>query len=138
MGKQVSCGILIFNNDKELFLCRATGLGKWDLPKGAANSGESYVVAAQRELKEETGFDVSINELVDMGKHKYHAMKDLQLFMYVGNTELEAANAVCSSYFINHDGQRTAEMDAFKFMSKDEAKKNVAPHMWTVLSKFFE
>lgn len=139
MAKQVSCGILIFNKRQELFLCHTTGQGKWDLPKGMPNAGELYIVAAQRELKEETGFEVSTDELVDLGMHKYNPSKDLYLFRYNGGAEFNPVNAVCSSFFKHpYTGKNTPEVDAFRFMAKDEIVKNVVPRMWAVLAKFCE
>ena len=38
---------------------------EWSLPKGKVEEGESWVEAALREVKEETGFDCSITEFVD-------------------------------------------------------------------------
>ena len=138
MGKKLSCGVLIFNKRKELFLCRATGLGKWDLPKGMPDAGESYIAAAKRELKEETGFEVSIDDLVDMGRHKYSLNKDLYLFAYNGDIEFDPAAAVCSSFFEHpYSGKNIPEVDSFRFMPKDEVMKNVVPNMWAVLEKFF-
>ena len=48
-----AAGGVVMNNKKEiLFIFRR---GKWDLPKGKINSGESADVAAIREVKEECG-----------------------------------------------------------------------------------
>ena len=49
----VSCGGLVFNSQKEvLFIKRA---GRWELPKGHREAGESLEETAEREVKEECG-----------------------------------------------------------------------------------
>ena len=48
-----AAGGIVQNKEKEiLFILRR---GKWDLPKGKIEKGESVEVAAQREIEEETG-----------------------------------------------------------------------------------
>ncbi len=49
----VSCGGLVFNSDREvLFIKRA---GRWELPKGHREPGESLEETAKREVQEECG-----------------------------------------------------------------------------------
>ena len=45
-------GLLVNDNDDLLFIYRR---GKWDLPKGKIDPGESPEICAVREVKEETG-----------------------------------------------------------------------------------
>jgi len=48
-----AAGGLVLNNNKEmLFIFRR---GKWDLPKGKMESGETPEICAEREIEEETG-----------------------------------------------------------------------------------
>ncbi len=65
MGKEKSCGTICFLRHKEgikyLLLHYATG--HWDFPKGHVEKSEKEEQTAIRELKEETGIEVS--ELVD-------------------------------------------------------------------------
>jgi 8-oxo-dGTP pyrophosphatase MutT (NUDIX family) len=52
---QISCGILVMNERRELLMGHVTGLRHWDIPKGIKDEGESPLVAALRETEEETG-----------------------------------------------------------------------------------
>lgn len=65
-------GGLVVNEDNELlFIFRR---GKWDLPKGKLDPGESPETCAVREVKEETGLDT-----VTLGKHlitTYHTYEE--------------------------------------------------------------
>ena len=70
MNKRIeAAGGLIFNEaDELLFIFRR---GKWDLPKGKLDEGESLEACAVREIKEETGVDAAIVELIGTTEHEY-------------------------------------------------------------------
>jgi len=62
-----SCACVV--NDKGQVLLQKRGnddgnYGKWGLPGGAVELGESFVDAALRETKEETGLDVEVTRFV--------------------------------------------------------------------------
>ena len=46
--------------------------GVWSLPKGEYEDGADVLVAAKREFREETGFDVPTQELSEIGQVKYN------------------------------------------------------------------
>ncbi|MCF8361889.1 MAG: NUDIX domain-containing protein [Prolixibacteraceae bacterium] len=52
-------GVVLDKNNRLLCIKR---FGKWDLPKGKVEKGESFRLAAMREVKEETGIDAIANE----------------------------------------------------------------------------
>jgi 8-oxo-dGTP pyrophosphatase MutT (NUDIX family) len=55
-----AAGGLVHTDDQELLLIFRRG--KWDLPKGKVDEGESLETCAIREIKEETGIDIIQNE----------------------------------------------------------------------------
>ena len=66
-----AAGGVVFNEDnKILFMFRR---GKWDLPKGKLDPGESLAECAVREVEEETGLkDVKLQEFLLTTQHTYH------------------------------------------------------------------
>ena len=65
-----SVGIIIDKNDR-ILLCRLSkkvldGAGKWTLPGGGIDFGEDPKDALVREVKEETGLNAQVKELLDI------------------------------------------------------------------------
>ncbi len=65
-----AAGGIVLNQDRNiLFIHR---LGKWDLPKGKIEPGESREVAAVREVEEECGiFDLELQDFINATYHIY-------------------------------------------------------------------
>ena len=80
-GRQTSCGVIVTDGER-LLLGHATRSPRWDIPKGTREPDESFVDAAVRELREETGLVASPDELVALGVHPYLRGKDLALFAW--------------------------------------------------------
>ncbi len=55
--------VLIFNSDSHLLLQRRGDDGKWGIPGGIMEIGESYEDTAIREVKEETGLNIKTLKL---------------------------------------------------------------------------
>jgi ADP-ribose pyrophosphatase YjhB (NUDIX family) len=79
----VGVGVVVLESTKVLMIRRAKNprQGKWSLPGGAQELGETVYDAAQREVLEETGLSVKILGIVDvidsiqkddLGKIQYH------------------------------------------------------------------
>lgn len=65
-GPKVAVGVIIAQDDKVLLNRRAIdpGKGRWSFPSGYVDLGESPSTAAQREVKEETGYEVCLRGIV--------------------------------------------------------------------------
>ncbi|MBS1620281.1 MAG: NUDIX hydrolase [Bacteroidetes bacterium] len=67
----IAAGGLVFNEKNELLLIYRRG--KWDLPKGKLDPGESIEDCAIREVQEETGLQkIKLNKLLTLTYHTYH------------------------------------------------------------------
>lgn len=71
MGERIiAAGGIVMNEERKiLFQYRK---GKWDLPKGKLDEGETIEECAIREVEEETGLkDIELGELVGITHHSY-------------------------------------------------------------------
>jgi 8-oxo-dGTP pyrophosphatase MutT (NUDIX family) len=67
----IACGGLVHTGKQELLLIFRKG--KWDLPKGKLDDGESLEECALREVKEETGLEkAALEKPVCITYHTYH------------------------------------------------------------------
>ena len=65
-----AAGGIVLNDKKEILFIKR--LGKWDLPKGKIEKGESLEEAALREIEEETGLkEVEIEKFLNTTYHIY-------------------------------------------------------------------
>ncbi len=70
MKKIIAAGGLVFNEAAELLMIYRRG--KWDLPKGKLDKGESIENCAVREVQEETGITkIVLGKLIDKTYHEY-------------------------------------------------------------------
>ncbi len=70
MKKIIAAGGLVFNDKNELLMIFRRG--KWDLPKGKLDEGETIEACAVREVKEETGLvQVELQHFAGLTYHDY-------------------------------------------------------------------
>ncbi len=68
--KIIAAGGLVSNNRNELLMIFRRG--KWDLPKGKLDEGESIEACAVREVEEETGItNIVLGKLIAVTHHHY-------------------------------------------------------------------
>ncbi len=110
-----SYGLVLLCEPGVLLLAHATGTNHWDLPKGAAEPGESPRQAVEREVLEETGLCLAGVPLEDLGVQSYRADKQLHLFAArVPPGSLDAQACRCDSRFLHpKTGRMTPEVDRF-------------------------
>ena len=61
LQKEKSCGCVIIENNKVLLILQQNDV-YWGFPKGHVENGETEIQTAKREVKEEVGLDVKIDE----------------------------------------------------------------------------
>lgn len=87
---KVVCGII--NCEGKIFIARRKGgvtrEGKWEFPGGKIEEGEEPKVALLRELKEELGMNVLVQDFI--GQHDF-SYPDLEIRLLAFNCELISA-----------------------------------------------
>lgn len=64
----IGVGVVVFKDQSVLLIRRGKPprLGQWSIPGGAQKLGESTVMTAVREVREETGIDIEVIGLLDV------------------------------------------------------------------------
>jgi predicted NUDIX family NTP pyrophosphohydrolase len=77
---KTTCGLFIVNKKNELLCVHPTNhaINVWSIPKGMVKKGESYLEAAVRETREETGITF------DLDKDIFHTINGAVEFKYDG------------------------------------------------------
>ena len=131
--RRLSCGIVILNAQRELLLCHVTGQNHWDLPKGGIDSDESPLDAALRETREESGLHLAADALLDLGRFRYTAKKNLHLFATL-MPRIELNDLHCESHYTDrHSGRRLPEMDGYGWFDLARVDALCTPKMAAVL-----
>ncbi len=70
----VAVGIAIFNDEGKIFITKRgqkaqNDRGKWEIPGGAVEFGETRTEAAKREIKEENDIDIEVIEALQTTDH---------------------------------------------------------------------
>ncbi len=133
----VSYGVLLIDEEHEILLAHSTGNRHWDIPKGQGEPDELPLVAALRELKEETGIELSPEALVDLGPQAYRADKVLHLFLArVVKRDIDPRSCICTSFFTHPlSGKALPEMDDFQWAPFSKVPELCAKNMARVLTK---
>lgn len=133
--KKVSAGLIL--TDKQYFLgCHSTGNNFYDIPKGSIESGETPIEACIREVKEETGLDVSKENLIDLGMFDYNFEKNLHLFLLISDNLPDLNYLNCTSYFFNPKIKKhLPEIDYYRYVPFSNKKQFVTENMRRVITK---
>ena len=97
MKKEKSCGAIVFylkDNKEQILLIKHANSGHWSFPKGHVEANETEVETALREIREETGINVSIDtrfrEVVTYSPKK-DVLKDV-VYFFATSEEYETFN----------------------------------------------
>lgn len=131
MKKILAAGGLVFNEKNELLMIFRRG--KWDLPKGKMETGESPETSAIREVQEETGIkNVHICHFTGITHHEYFdtylkekVLKETHWFsMLAASTEILVP-------------QTEEDITAIQWVAKnemDELQKNTFPNIKHIIA----
>ncbi len=122
---RISVKALVLNEEKKFLLAREFD-GRWELLGGGLDFGEDAHTCLRREVREETGINVTF--VADKPSYFYtdkHRKYD------------QIAHIVYEVCLENLDFRRTDECTELRFFTKEEAlKENLLPHVKIFLSVF--
>ena len=98
MAKSISCGLLLFEHEREIRVLLAhpggpffakKDMGSWSIPKGLAENNDADLLeAAKREFAEETGYDLSrVDDFLPLGEVKLKSRKLVHAWAFAGSWE---------------------------------------------------
>jgi len=140
LGKQYSAGILLFRRHKadwEFYLGHPGGPffrrrdeGWWSIPKGRVEKGEEELATAEREFREETGFDAPPGKRLDLGQVKQKGGKVIRAFAVEFPPGAEVPPLNSNTYPLiwpPKSGQTVMfpEFDKAQFFPESEARKKI-------------
>jgi putative (di)nucleoside polyphosphate hydrolase len=134
MAMLTSAGVIV-TDGRRLLLGHATHSPRWDIPKGVAEPGESFLAAAVRELDEETGLVVRPEALRNLGVHAYRPDKDLALFVWTQVEMPRPEHLVCRSMFPLRNGAMVPEFDKFGIFAWHAALGKVGKNLARLLTE---
>lgn len=146
---KLSAGILLHRRREsgiEVFLVHPGGPfwarkdeGAWTVPKGLVDAGEDPLIAAQREFREETGFDVA-GPFVALGTFRQPGGKDVMIWAAAGDCDpgMLSSNTFEMEWPPRSGQRRTfPEIDRGAWFGKDVALRKLLKGQRPVLEKFF-
>jgi predicted NUDIX family NTP pyrophosphohydrolase len=112
--------------------------GAWSIPKGEIGPDEDPLAGALRELAEETGSELELGELVDLGEVRQRAGKRVQAWAAEGDLD---ADAVRSNTFELEWPPRSGRMQEFPEVDRaawfglEEAAERLLPAQLPLLER---
>ena len=134
MAKLLSAGFVVISEDHSEILLGRSHLNDdqrpWTIFKGIVEEGESTQEAAIRELKEESGIDVSQMELhktIDFEKDYLYRMKHKNVVVYClfdEDNKIKNLKYVCSTFYGENN---TPEIREYKWFTVKNALEAIFP-----------
>lgn len=152
MEKEKSCGAVIYKyvGNRLLFLIAKMNFGHFSLIKGHVEDGESELMTAYREIKEESNLDTIIDknfrEVISYApyRHKPEIMKDVVFFVgapfkgRIKKQSLEVDDLIWCSYhqalkMLTHDSDRNVLLKAHNYILSHSRKEHIESDLLRVV-----
>ena len=114
--------------------------GAWSIPKGLARPDEDEFACAQREFKEETGFDVSASGARDLGDFRQPSGKRLHVWVLEGDCDpADLTSNLFEMEWPPGSGRREhfPEVDRGAWFDGAEARLKITAGQRPILEKFY-
>jgi ADP-ribose pyrophosphatase YjhB (NUDIX family) len=110
----VGSSAVVTDDEGRILLQRRSDSGNWALPGGTMDIGETFAQSTVREVKEETGFDVSIERIVGIYSDPGH------VFAYEDGEVRQEFNICLACTIVGGDLAVSSESTDVRFFPLDE------------------
>ena len=113
----VGCSAIVFDSTRQkILLTRRTDNGRWCLPGGAVDAGESLTEACEREVREETGLIVKVKKLIGVSSNPN------MIITYADGTRRHVVSMNFEVEVLGGELGLSDETTAYGYFSRDEMK----------------
>ncbi len=105
---------VVVNDEGRILLQRRRDSGNWALPGGAMDIGETFAQSVIREVKEETGFDVRIEQIIGIYSDPGH------VFAYDDGEVRQEFNICLACTIVGGELAVSSESTDVRFFALDE------------------
>lgn len=96
MKQWIGSAALCINEEKKILLVRNRDIQQWSLPSGGLDDGETLEQCCQREVFEETGYRISVNQLLHI-KRAIISNYQVETHYFLATCDERVANAIIDS-----------------------------------------
>jgi 8-oxo-dGTP diphosphatase len=121
-AKRMAACALLLNQQREWLIVKPTYRLKWLVPGGTIDANESPLTACKREIKEEIGLDLPVNQLLCVEYQSAHGTKtECMQFVFWGG--------ILTDTQIDSIQLPPDELSEFRFVSLDVASQLLVPKL---------
>lgn len=132
----ILCGAstIIFNKKKQVLMLKRTDNNCWCFPGGAVEIGEEVEEAAIREVKEESGLDINIKDLILFHVFSGKGSK----YVYPNGDKVFIIDIVYIASKYTNEISVNEESKEYCFFNLNEIPKNISPPVVQVVNRLLE
>jgi ADP-ribose pyrophosphatase YjhB (NUDIX family) len=132
---RVGAAAIVRDSRGWILLEKRSDCGLWGLPGGRIEAGESVREAAVREVKEETGLNIEITQLLGV----YSEPDEFRIVTFLDNGDVvQLVDIILEAKIISGELEPSSESEALQFFNPDALLPDIVPPARTPLHDFLQ
>jgi ADP-ribose pyrophosphatase YjhB (NUDIX family) len=132
---RVGAAAIVRDSRGWILLEKRSDCGLWGLPGGRIEPGESVTEAAVREVKEETGLNIEITQLLGV----YSEPDEFRIVTFLDNGDVvQLVDIILEAKIISGELEPSSESEALQFFSPDALPPDIVPPALAPLHDFLQ